>query len=88
MNRLMQGVAAVFMGFLGYRMWIYATKLVEYGDRTMMLKIPLAPVNYFISVMLCFSAALLLLKAQAGAAATDAKAAASLTILPLLLAKK
>jgi TRAP-type C4-dicarboxylate transport system permease small subunit len=60
---LMQLVAAVFMGFLGYRMWIYASKLLEYGDRTMMLKIPLAPVNYFISVMLCFSAALLLLKA-------------------------
>ena len=65
--RLMQLVAAVFMGFLGVRMWIYATKLVEYGDRTMMLKIPLAPVNYFISVMLCFSAALLLLKAYRGA---------------------
>jgi TRAP-type C4-dicarboxylate transport system permease small subunit len=65
--RLMQLVTAVFMGFLGVRMWIYASKLVEYGDRTMMLKIPLAPVNYFISVMLCFSAALLLLKACRGA---------------------
>jgi TRAP-type C4-dicarboxylate transport system permease small subunit len=65
--RLIQLVVAALIGFLGVRMWIYATKLVEYGDRTMMLKIPLAPVNYFISVMLCFSAALLLLKAYRGA---------------------
>jgi TRAP-type C4-dicarboxylate transport system permease small subunit len=65
--RLMQLVTAVFMGFLGYRMWIHASKLAEYGDRTMMLKIPLAPVNYFISVMLCFAAALLLFKAFKGA---------------------
>jgi TRAP-type transport system small permease protein len=65
--RFMQLVAAAFMGFLGVRMWIYASKLAEYGDRTMMLKIPLAPVNYFISVMLCVSAALLLLKACRGA---------------------
>lgn len=65
--RLMQLVAGVFTGFLGYRMWVYATKLVEYGDRTMMLKIPLAPVNFFISVMLCFSAVLLLFMACRGA---------------------
>jgi TRAP-type transport system small permease protein len=64
--RVMQLVAAGFIGFLGVRMWIHAAKLAEYGDRTMMLKIPLAPVNYFISVMLCFSAALLLLKAFQG----------------------
>jgi TRAP-type C4-dicarboxylate transport system permease small subunit len=64
--RVMQLVTAVFMGFLGVRMWIHASKLAEYGDRTMMLKIPLAPVNYFISVMLCFAAALLLLKACRG----------------------
>jgi len=63
---LMSLVASAFMGFLGYRMWVYASKLVEYGDRTMMLKIPLAPINFFLSVMLFVTALVLLVNALKG----------------------
>lgn len=64
--KFMQIISALIMGFLGARMWVHADKLAGYGDRSMMLKIPLAPVNYFISVLLVIAAMALLVRAVRG----------------------
>lgn len=50
-------VMAAIMGVLAWRVWISAERTADYGDATEYLEIPIAPMEFFISVM-CGIAAL------------------------------
>ena len=42
---------AVIMGVLSWRVWLSAARTADYGDATEYLEIPLAPMEFFISIM-------------------------------------
>lgn len=56
-------IGALVTALIAWRMWIYAGKIAEYGDRTLFLEIPLYPASYFISVMAGLAALALLVNA-------------------------
>lgn len=56
-------IGAGFMTLVAWRMWVYGGKLMEYGDQTLFLKIPIYPANFFIAATAAVSAATLLANA-------------------------
>ena len=44
-------ISAAGLGFLGWRIWVYASKLGEMNEGTPVLNIPLAPLGHFMAVM-------------------------------------
>ena len=56
---LLNLLCAVIMAVVCWRVWILAERALQYGDRTEFLRIPVAPVVYFIAIM-CGVAALIL----------------------------
>ncbi len=47
---------AVTIGILAWRVWISAERTADYGDATEYLEIPIAPMEFFISIMCAFAA--------------------------------
>lgn len=62
MQRMQQAsvdlIAAVLLGGLAWLMWVKAGQMVEYGDITAQLKLPLGPFVYLMSVLLAITASL------------------------------
>jgi len=56
-------ICALIVGMLAWRIWVKATEIASYGDRTSYLDIPLAPMAYFMSAMAILTAAILLILA-------------------------
>ena len=48
---ILNGLMAVMLAFVAWRVWISADFMVEYGDATEFLGIPYAPITYFIAIM-------------------------------------
>lgn len=48
-------VCTVILALLAWRLWDVAGKLADYNDVTLFLKVPLAPVGYFMAVMTALS---------------------------------
>lgn len=48
---LLNGLMAVLMAVVAWRVWIIADFMAEYGDATEFLAIPYAPITYFIAIM-------------------------------------
>jgi TRAP-type C4-dicarboxylate transport system permease small subunit len=44
-------VMAVIMGVLAWRVWLSAERTADYGDATEYLELPIAPMEFFISIM-------------------------------------
>ena len=44
-------VSAVVMGVISWQLWVKAGEAAEYGDRTQFLALPMAPLIYFMSIM-------------------------------------
>lgn len=44
-------VGAVVFGFLAWRFWLQGDRLIEYGDVSPYLRIPVAPAYYFMSIL-------------------------------------
>lgn len=49
-------VMAVIMGVLAWRVWLSAARTADYGDATEYLRIPIAPMEFFIGIMCGISA--------------------------------
>ncbi|MDP6397727.1 MAG: TRAP transporter small permease [Arenicellales bacterium] len=48
---ILNGLMAIMLGSVAWRVWISAGFMVEYGDATEFLGIPYAPITYFIAIM-------------------------------------
>ncbi len=48
---ILNGLMAIMLGSVAWRVWISADFMVEYGDATEFLGIPYAPITYFIAIM-------------------------------------
>jgi TRAP-type C4-dicarboxylate transport system permease small subunit len=48
---LIYGLCAAVVGLWAWRTWAWGDRMARYGDVTEFLKIPLAPISYFISVL-------------------------------------
>jgi TRAP-type C4-dicarboxylate transport system permease small subunit len=56
-------LCAAVLGLWSWRTWAWGDRMARYGDVTEFLKIPLAPVSYFISVLSAATGAIFLLLA-------------------------
>ncbi|MDA0240126.1 MAG: TRAP transporter small permease [Proteobacteria bacterium] len=65
-------VCATILAVFAWRLWDVAGKLADYNDITLFLKIPLAPVAYFMAVMTALSVPIQLLLLGAPHAADQA----------------
>jgi TRAP-type C4-dicarboxylate transport system permease small subunit len=48
---ILNGLMAIMLSAVAWRVWISADFMVEYGDATEFLGIPYAPITYFIAIM-------------------------------------
>jgi TRAP-type C4-dicarboxylate transport system permease small subunit len=44
-------ISAVIVGVISWQLWVKAAETAEYGDITQFLRMPLAPLLYFMSIM-------------------------------------
>ncbi|HEX7006038.1 MAG TPA: TRAP transporter small permease [Alphaproteobacteria bacterium] len=56
-------LGVVITGFIGWRIFVKAQELASYGDVSINMKLPLAPIAYFMSLMAVVSAVIMLLLA-------------------------
>ena len=54
---VMHAVCAAIMFFLGWQVWIKATRIAEYADTTDVLRITIGPFVYFMAVMIALTGA-------------------------------
>jgi len=50
-----QAIMAVVLAVMAWRMWIKAAEMLEQGDETAYLLLPIAPVAFFMTLMMAFS---------------------------------
>jgi TRAP-type C4-dicarboxylate transport system permease small subunit len=50
-----QSIMAVALAVMAWRMWIKAEEMLEQGDETAYLLLPIAPVAFFMTLMMAFS---------------------------------
>jgi len=50
-----QAIMAVVLAVMSWRMWIKAAEMLEQGDETSYLLLPIAPVAFFMTLMMAFS---------------------------------
>ena len=55
--RLMHAIIAAIMFFLGWQVWIKATRIASYGDTTEVLSITIGPFVYFMAMMIALTGA-------------------------------
>ena len=55
--RLMHAIIAAIMFFLGWQVWIKATRIASYGDTTEVLSITIGPFVYFMALMIALTGA-------------------------------
>lgn len=54
-ERAVDALCAAIMFFLTWQVWIKATKIASYGDTTDVLRIPVGPFVYFMSLMVALT---------------------------------
>jgi TRAP-type C4-dicarboxylate transport system permease small subunit len=59
---VVNGISGTILLILSWRLWIQATQIAEYGDRSNALNIPLAPLAFIVAVLTCLSAIAALLQ--------------------------
>lgn len=76
LRRAMHVVAAAALAFSAWLMWGKARNIAEFGDRTQLLGVPIAPFVYFMAVLLALTALVHLAKVflPGGTGAGEARA--------------